>query len=150
MFEPHQGFPSPAHLIGSRDIVPGQGRNNNRDRIDIPRGQEIPYSPKRHLGPAEIEQIVAGYLAGTTARELGERFEVDRKTVSGTLKSNNVTMRLHPMQPAEIEHAIRLYESGLSLTKVAEQISYDSSTIWREFKRMNLTMRDCQGKIRPG
>ena len=45
--------------------------------LDVPRGQEIPYSPKRHLSPSEIEQIVAGYLAGTTARELGERFEVD-------------------------------------------------------------------------
>ena len=118
--------------------------------LDVPRGQKIPYSPKRHLGPGEIEQIVAGYLAGTTARELGERFEVDGNTVSGILKSNGVTMSLHPMQPAEIEHAIRLYESGLSLTKVAEQIPYDSSTIWREFTRLNLTIRDCHGNIRPG
>ena len=28
--------------------------------VDIPRGQEVPYSPKRHLSPSEIEQIVAG------------------------------------------------------------------------------------------
>ena len=63
--------------------------------LDVPRGQKIPYSPKRHLGPGEIEQIVAGYLAGTTTRELGERFEVDWKTVSGILKSNGVTTAPH-------------------------------------------------------
>lgn len=34
--------------------------------LDVPRGQEILYSPKRHLCPEQIDQIVAGYLAGTT------------------------------------------------------------------------------------
>jgi len=70
--------------------------------------------------------------------------------VSGILKSNGVTMRLHPMQPDEIEQAIRLYESGLSLASVAERLPYDPSTIWREFKQLGVPMRDCQGKIRPG
>ncbi len=100
------------------------------------------------LTPEQIEQIVAEYLAGATARKLGEGFEVDRKTVSGILKSNGVTMRLHSMQPGEIEQAIRLYESGLSLANVAKRIPYKASTIWRELKRIGVQMRDCQGKRR--
>lgn len=110
------------------------------------RGREIPYSPKRHLSPSEIEKIVARYLAGTTARELGEKFEVDRKTVSGILKANGVRMRLQSMQPDEIKQAIRLYESGLSFNIVAEKMSYEASTIWRELKRQGVSTRDCQGR----
>jgi len=103
-------------------------------------------SPKRHLSPEQITQIVAQYQDGATARELGERLEVHRTTVSGVLKANGVVMRRHPMQPSEIEQAITLYESGLSLVQVAEQLPYDPSTIWRELKQLNVQMRDCQGK----
>ncbi|MGD0380630.1 MAG: helix-turn-helix domain-containing protein [Acidimicrobiales bacterium] len=53
---------------------------------EAPRGQEIPYAPRRHLSPEQIEEIVAGYLDGTTARELGEKFDVHRTTVSEILK----------------------------------------------------------------
>ena len=118
-----------------------RGENTTESVLDVPRGQEISYSPKRHLSSSEIEQIVAGYLAGTTARELGERFEVDRKTVSGILKNNGVTMRLQSMQPDEIEHAIRLYASGLSFAKIAAVLPYDPSTIWRGLKRIGIPRR---------
>jgi len=112
------------------------------------RGQEIPYSPKRHLRPEEIEQIVAGYLAGTTTRELGERFEVDRTTVSGILKNGGVTMRRRSMESAEVEHAIQLYKPGLSLAKISEVLPYDPSTIWRKLKSLAITTRDSQGRYR--
>jgi len=143
---PTRGF---RRLITSSDPQPfSQVRDNLATKLflDVPRGQEVPYSPKRHLSPDQIEQIVAGYLAGTTARELGERFEVDRSTVSGILKANGVTMRRHPMQPAEIKLAIQLYESGLSLAKLSEVLPYDPSTTWREFKRLGIGTRDYQGR----
>ena len=50
---------------------PGQGHNGNRSCPRRPsRSQEVSYSSQRHLSPEETEQIVAGYLAGTTAQEL--------------------------------------------------------------------------------
>ena len=68
--------------------------------------------------------------------------------MSGILKANVVTIRLHSMQPNEIEQAIRIYESGLSLAKVSEALLYDTTTIWREFKRLKVQLRDSRGKIR--
>jgi predicted DNA-binding protein (UPF0251 family) len=148
----HQGFyqdPRPSTVDTRQGVGGSLTANAPVFEPHSPSGQEIPYSPKRHLSSSEIEQIVAGYLAGTTARELGERYEVDRKTVSRILKANGVTMRLHPMQPEEIEHAVRLYESGMSLTKVAEHLPYDASTIWREFKHRGVVTRDIQGRPLP-
>ena len=113
--------------------------------VKVSGGHEVPYTPKRHLSPEQIEEVVAGYLAGTTAQELGQKFEIDRTVVSRILRTNGVTMRLNSMQPAEIEQAIRLYESGLSLAKLAQIVPFDPSTIWREFRRLNVTMRDCHG-----
>ena len=66
--------------------------------------------------------------------------------MSGILKANEVTMRLHPMQPADVEHAIRLYVSGLSLAKVAEQLPYDPSTIWQAMRKLGITLRDSHGR----
>jgi hypothetical protein len=83
--------------------------------LEAPRDHEVPYSPKRHLSPHEIEQIVAGYLAGATARELGEKFAVYRTTVSAILKTKGVTMRRQPTQPEEIDQAIRLLRVGTAI-----------------------------------
>lgn len=87
--------------------------------------------------------IVACYLAGITAKELGERFGIHRTTVSGILEAQGVAMRQHPMQPAKIGQAIRLYESGLS--KIAEKLPYKTSTIWRTLRHEGVTMRACHG-----
>jgi len=66
---------------------------------NVPIGQEVPYSPKRHLSHEQIQEILAGYLAGSTAKELGERFEIDHATVSKILNANGVTMRRHLYRP---------------------------------------------------
>ena len=146
---PSRGFRRLLTSSDSQTFSQVRGAKAMKTVLDIPRGQEIPYSPKRHLSPDHIEQIVAGYLAGTTARELGKRFEVDRTTVSGILKSNGVTMRQHPMQTAEIEQAIQLYKSGWSLVKIAERIPYDPSTIWRTLRLRRVEMRNPQREASP-
>ena len=145
MFEPHQWSPSLTRFVGFRSAFPGQGRKGNSNRPRRPSRSGSPLLPQAPSQPREIEEIVAGYLAGTTARELGEKFEAHRTAVSGILKAHGITMRPHPMQPAEIDHAIWLYESGLSLVKVAEVLHYDQSTIWRHFKQLNVRTRDSHG-----
>ena len=64
--------------------------------IEVPRRQKIPYSPKRHLSPDQRDQMVAGYLAGTTVRELGEKFEVHR-TVRGHEKAPGYGQLMSPL-----------------------------------------------------
>ena len=53
-------------------------------------GDLIPHSPRHHLTTHEIEELVAGYQAGSTAKELGDRWRVHRSTVAALLKARRV------------------------------------------------------------
>ncbi len=69
----------------------------------------------RQLGADQIEELIAGYQAGATVYELGDRFGIERRTVSYILHRNGVPMRRRGLSPDQIDDAIHLYKLGWSL-----------------------------------
>jgi DNA-binding NarL/FixJ family response regulator len=108
-----------------------------------------PVRTARRLSPKEIRAAVEAYKAGATAREIGERLGVDRRTISGHLKAVGVRLRLSPLTPEEAAHAAHLYAGGLSMAQVGERLGRSNSLIRLTLKRAGIRSRDSHGQDRP-
>lgn len=104
----------------------------------------------RRLRPDQVEKVVAGYQAGATLRELGERFSVHRTTVSELLEQRGVERRYASLSPTQVAEGIRLYHTGMSLVAVGKELGVNQSTVWSALKRAGAPLRDCHGRKQSG
>ena len=111
----------------------------------LPRRQ---YQHYDRLSDDQVDQLVEGYLQGSSIRELAARFECHRETVSRWLTSRGIEMRRLKLTPERIDKAQRLYESGLSLTDVGKAVRADRSAVRRQLIRRGVQMRDSRGRAR--
>jgi hypothetical protein len=100
-----------------------------------------PKQRHRRLSRDQTQQLIARYQAGETARQLGEAFNINRKTVCKVLSREGVTPRWRKLTDTDITQAIELYESGLSLACVGHQLGVDSGTILNHFRRLGIDRR---------
>lgn len=106
----------------------------------------IPYYPRHHLATHEIEELVADYQTGSTAKELGDRWGVHRTTVAALLKARGVQLRNRPLDEAELSSAIGLYQSGLSLATVGQRLARDPNSVRMVLLRAGVPRRDTHGR----
>lgn len=70
------------------------------------------------LSPAQVDELVALYREGLTLAELGERFDIHRRTAAAHLVRRSVPLRQRGLPVAHAAEAASLYESGLTLLEV--------------------------------
>ena len=75
----------------------------------------------RQLGADQIEELIAGYQSGATVYELGDRFGIERRTVSNILHRHGVPMRRRGLSPDQVDDAIHL-DLGWSLARVGQHL----------------------------
>lgn len=97
---------------------------------------------QRRLREPEVEELVAGYLAGSTAYELAGQFGVHRNTVLGILERRGVPRRYQKLSPEQLDLACTLYRGGLSLTKVGSRLGRRAETV-----RQALMKADLMGRL---
>lgn len=102
----------------------------------------------RRLNEEQVQQLIAGYEAGATVYELGERFGISRQTVGRILKQREVTMRRQGLAPEKVDEAVSLYESGWSLARIGDHLGVDHTTVWNRLRERGLRMRDTHGRER--
>lgn len=119
----------------------------SEDAPERPRHEPRPLTA-RQLRPQQIEELKQNYLAGATAKELGERFGLNRQSVARVLRNAGVAVGTSRMTPAQIDEAVRLYQSGLPLARVAEQFGVDPHTIRSRLRERGIAMRDSHGRAR--
>ena len=100
------------------------------------------------LTAAEVDEVIAGYQAGSSLRELGSRFGVSRYAISRNLKIRGVRLRLNSMAAKEVDEAVTLCASGLSLARVGSRLGYDATTVQRALRAAGGQMRDSHGRER--
>lgn len=66
----------------------------------------------RQPGQDQIQMLIHDYVAGATTYELGNRFGVDRRTISSILHRHNVPIRRRGLSPNQTDEAIHLYRLG--------------------------------------
>ena len=85
--------------------------------------------PRRKLNKADIANIVKGYEAGHSRKQISENHGISRARVSQTLRWHGVESRMRKPNSAEVARMVRLYESGLSLAETGKAVGFDAATV---------------------
>ncbi len=102
----------------------------------------------RQLRADQIEQLIADYQSGATVYELGDRFSIERRTVSTILRRHDVPMRRRGLSPEQVNDAIHLYNLGWSLARIGTQMDVTADTVRKRLLEHGVTMRDTHGRPR--
>ena len=94
------------------------------------------------------EQLIADYRSGATVYELGDRFGIERRTVSTILHRNGVPMRRRGLSPEQVDDAIHLYNLGWSLARVGEHLDVAHTTVLTKLREHGIPTRDTHGQPR--
>ena len=122
------------------DLVVGASRDSAtiKSRRVPPDGSR---QGQRRLPPAEIEELVAGYLAGGTAVVLAGKHSIHRTTVLALLERNRVSRRGRVLTPDHIEQAVSLYASGRSCASIGRELQVNPETIRQAMLKAGVAMR---------
>ncbi|MFQ6143298.1 hypothetical protein ACLMNJ_09470 [Streptomyces seoulensis] len=96
----------------------------------------------RRLKDHEVEELVTAYEAGSTLRQLAERFKIERRTVSKILKRQGVATRWRRLTEADIDKAEHLYAQGWSSARIADLLKVDPETVRLRLRKRGVQMRD--------
>ncbi|HEX2904271.1 MAG TPA: hypothetical protein VHO01_12515 [Jatrophihabitans sp.] len=81
-------------------------------------------------------QIVADYEAGSTGRQLAERYGLARSTVIGLLRKHGAVVRYPRVTPEVGAEMLRLYRSGVRQVDIAQQFGRQPGNVWHVLKRL--------------
>lgn len=102
----------------------------------------------RQLDASQVQALIQGYTTGATTYELGDRFGIDRRTVSAILHRHDVYIRRRGLSPDQADDAIHLYNSGWSLARIGEHLSVDPTTVLNRLREHGISTRDTHGRPR--
>lgn len=112
---------------------------------DAPPAEPEPrQTPKvaRRLKDHEIKELVTAYEAGSTLRQLAERFKIERRTVSNIVKRQGVATRWRRLSEADVDKAEHLYTQGWSTARIADLLKVDPETVRLRLRKRGMQMRD--------
>jgi transposase-like protein len=156
------GFVAEAFADLDVDVVVTVGRNLDPDSIK-PRPvnasesdvQEVPgrlsnpspHPVQRRLSPADVDDICASYIGGTSIDELARSHGVNRTTIIKHLDRHGVPRRrvVRKMTDALVAEAAVEYLDGRSLATVANRFNVAIRTLRREFSKAGIATRPRQG-----
>jgi hypothetical protein len=119
--------------------------------VDIPEPTLIKRNrPRRarRLRADQVEQLIADYRSGATVYELGDRFDIERRTVSNILHRHGVPMRRRGLSPDQVDDAIHLYNLGWSLERVGQHLGVNHTTVLNKLRERGIPTRDTHGRPR--
>lgn len=99
--------------------------------LSQPRSRPKAPKPLRRLSPDEVQDLLNRYQSGETMVQIGDRYGINRRTVSTYLQKAGLHSRHQTMDDEKIARSIDLYNSGLSLVAVGAQLGIDRATVRR-------------------
>lgn len=82
--------------------------------------------------------------------ELGDRFGIERRTVSNILHRHGVPMRHRSLSPKQVDDAVHLYKLGWSLARVGQHPGVNHTTVLNKLRERGIPTRDTHGRPRIG
>jgi DNA-directed RNA polymerase specialized sigma24 family protein len=92
----------------------------------------------KRLDAATIDRLVAEYVGGTTAAELGQRYGLAKSSVIRLVRQAGERVRHPRLSTTETAHLVALYEAGLSQMEIAERMGRSPSSVWHCLRRAGL------------
>ena len=81
------------------------------------------------LTAVEVDALVGDYLAGTSVKDLAERFGIHRATVFSHLRRRNVPSRRPGLGLDEKVEVVRLARAGVSMRAIAQRMGVDRKAV---------------------
>ncbi len=112
----------------------------------VPEGspEPFPQPPKRvahRLEPAQIEEIVVGYVAGVEITKLAEQLHVDQSTVQKYVRQAGLPRRLLRLDPAGVQQVVDLYIAGTSAEAIGKRLNVSPTSVRRTLTRAGVPLR---------
>lgn len=92
--------------------------------------------------------MIARYQSGATVHDLGNRFSIDRRTVTTILRRHGVQIRRRGLTPDQVDDAIHLYHLGWSLARIGTHMDVTADTVRKRLLEHGVAMRDTHGHPR--
>lgn len=125
----------PTLFLGSREFVATH-------EITQTPGQTALKQPNRKLKPAEVQEVVAAYGAGTSLAELARTWGRHEQTVKAHLRRSG--MRLRPVQVLtddQVTQIVERYVAGSTIWQLHEEFAVSEDTVRRKLVGAGVTMR---------
>ena len=120
------------------------------DEAPSPTAKRAQPARARQLDAEQVQNLIEGYQSGATVYELGDQFDIERRTVSTILHRHDVPMRRRGLSTAQIEEAVQLYNQGWSLARIGDRMDVAHGTVRQRLRERGVTMRDTHGQPRVG
>jgi hypothetical protein len=149
--EPHEEPPkqaifSPTARETDVQETPGRLSNPALATDTTPSPQPL-HQVQRRLSAADVDQICASYVAGSSIDNLAQDYGVHRTTIITHLDQHGVPRRrvVRKMTDAQVTEAAAMYRNGHSLMTVADDFQVDTRTLGREFRKAGVPIRPRRG-----
>jgi hypothetical protein len=106
------------------------------------------YRLARRLEPGQIDQLLTGYRAGATTRDLAKQYSVSKTAVTELLTAHDVPLRHQGLSPSQVSEATQLYTAGHSVAQAALSLGVSPSSVYDALKRSGVQMRPVHQRIR--
>jgi transposase-like protein len=105
-------------------------------RIARNRGLRRERRVSTRLEAETINRLVAEYVAGTTAAELGRRYGIAKSSVLRLVRQAGERVRHPRLSATETARLVQLYEAGLPQKDIAQRLGRSPSAMWHCLRRL--------------
>ena len=108
----------------------------------------LPYKLSRRLTEEQIEQLVAGYTAGSSTPKLALQHGISKTAIKKLLHERGVVLPYRVLDGEQAQLACELYASGLSLAKVGDKLGCSRKAVTTALENSGIQRRDAHGRPR--
>lgn len=105
-------------------------------RIARSRGLRRERRVSTRLEAETINRLVAEYVAGTTAAELGRRYGIAKSSVLRLVRQAGERVRHPRLSATDTARLVQLYEAGLPQKDIAQRLGRSPSAVWHCLRRL--------------
>lgn len=120
------------------------GTNWSTDLVNCAPYTPASYRISRQMSPAEVDELVRAWEAGTGVAKLAAQFGVHRQTVGKHLHARGIDTT-EKLSPEELAEAAELYRAGWSLARLADKYGISDGTVRTRLIEVGVAMRKRRG-----
>lgn len=100
-----------------------------------------PFKTLRKLKPAEIDELVEQYRAGSSVYQLAERFGIHRITIGRHLRSRGIDTTAPALTEEQVREAVEHYADSWSCKKIAKHLGVGAETVRVSLAKAGVQLR---------
>ncbi|GGN19871.1 hypothetical protein GCM10011609_71180 [Lentzea pudingi] len=100
-----------------------------------------PFKTLRKLKPAEIDELVEQYRAGSSVYQLAEKYGIHRITIGRHLRAQGIDTTAPALSEDQMMEAAQLYADGWSCKKIAKHFGVGAETVRERLHQAGVVMR---------